>query len=180
MKFEEVKTSSFSKYFLSMKDGSEIVGIFQGEPHIHYVHWDKTQNRSAICSQDENCKFCQKGDKKAFKFRLNMVVKNEETKKLEAKILEGPKRLYGLLSELHKDFPLEETFVKVKRTGKTMNDTVYSALPQPKIALNEDLKNRIAEVPLLPLPPTDPFWTPKLEDSGTGFAHEEDEETIPF
>lgn len=171
MKFE-AKQNQLSRHFISLKDGEEVVGVFQGDPHVHYNHWDNAAKRSLICI-GEGCAVCAGGDKKKFRFRLNMVVKGSTS--LEAKILEGGWKLYNALSEINSEFPLENGYTKVKRTGKTMNDTVYTVLPSTKLSLSEESKKAIAEVELLPLDPGDPFWQ---KTEGTADFHREEE--VPF
>lgn len=151
------------------------MGVFQGEPHIHYNHWDNFQKRSSLCSETEDCQACATGDKKKFRFRLNMIVKADTGDHLVAKVLEGGWKLYNSLGELNNEFPLEQSYIKIKRTGKTMHDTVYTVLPS-KAQLTEVTMASMKRVELLPLDPKDPFWNQGKEASG---FHQE-EEAVPF
>lgn len=173
MKFES-KKSELGKHFISLKDGEEVMGVFQGEPHVHHNHWDNASKRSTLCSDTEDCKLCAAGDKKKFRFRLNMIVKNESGE-LVAKVLEGGWKLYNALGEINTEFPLEKNYIKVKRTGKTMHDTVYTVLPSTKVQLSEETRSAIEKTALLPLDPHNPFWS--AEQGASGFAKEEE---VPF
>lgn len=159
----KAKKSELSKHFINLKDGDQVVGVFMGEPAVHYTHWGSDDKRSYECSENEDCKGCRSTDgegkpnnRKKFRFRLNMAVKGDNG--LEARILEGGWKLYNTLSELNVEFPLENGYTKIKRTGKTMNDTVYTALPVPNIALSETTKAELKKLELLPLSPKDKFW----------------------
>lgn len=171
MKFE-AKKNELSKHFISLKDGEEVIGVFQGEPHVHYNHWDNAAKRSTVCPGDD-CELCLGGDKKKFRARLNMVVKGPEG--LEAKVLECGWKLYNTLSEINADFPLEKGYTKVRRSGKTMHDTVYTALPSTKLQLTDDARKAIEKTELLPLDPADPFWS--KAQGASDFAKEEE---VPF
>lgn len=164
------KKSELSKHFISLKDGEEIVGVFLGEPHVHYNHWDNTAKRSMMCAGDD-CKLCASGDKKKFRFRLNMAVKGANGP--EAKIVEGGWKLYSALSELNNEFPLDQNYSRIKRSGKTMNDTVYTVLPVVKEKLSEATMAQLKNLNLLPLDPSDSFW-------GTSSESHEEEESVPF
>ncbi len=173
MKFE-AKQNQLGKFFISLKDGEEVVGVFQGEPHVHHNHWDNASKRSSLCSESADCKFCEGGDKKKFRFRLNMIVKGPSGL-LEARVLEGGWKLYNALSEINAEFPLDKGYTRVKRTGKTMNDTVYTVLPSTKLVLSEETRGVIERTPLLPLDPTDSFWS-----SAHGGSDMAQEESVPF
>lgn len=161
MKFE-AKKNELSKHFVSLKDGEEIIGVFRGEPHTHYVHW--VGSHSEPCPGRNDCEKCSSGDKGTFKFRLNMVVKNQSGQ-WEAKVLEQGWKLYNALGEINTEFPLEKNYIKVKRTGKTKNDTVYTALPSTKTKLDDATLEAIERVTLLPLDPSDRFWSaPQVGD----------------
>lgn len=162
------KKNELGKHFITLKDGEEVVGVCQGEPHVHYNHWDNANKRSTVCI-GEDCKLCAGGDKKKFRFRLNMIVKG--TAGLEPKILEGGWKLYNALGEINVEYPLEKTYIKVKRTGKTMNDTVYTVLPS-KALLSDETKKMMETMELLPLDPRDPFWSVQVGNV--------EEESVPF
>lgn len=175
MEFKAAKESSLGKHFISLKDGEEVIGVFYGNPSTFNQHW--VDNKSEPCTGDSSCGPCAEGIRKSFRFRLNLIV--SENGRPVAKILEQGRKLYKALSELNNEYPLEDHYVKIKRTGKTMNDTVYTALPLKK-EMTSETKRTLSDVRLLPTDPTDPFW---MEDQETGFsrpATSSDSEDVPF
>lgn len=163
MKFEAIANNS--KHFVSLKDGEEVIGVFLGEPYVFRTHWG--EGRSTVCKGDD-CDKCSAGSEGKFRFRLNMAVKGEGVK-----IYEGGAKVYRALSELNEEYPLEDGFVKIKRTGSTKNDTQYNVLPALKEKLTDQVRAALNKMELLPLDPADPFW-------GAGNETHKEEESVPF
>jgi len=158
MKFEETKKSELSKHFISMKDGQNTVGIFRGEVFAYKNYWDNEKKRSVLV--DEVTDEYKETHKPKSRYRLNLVVNTAEKNapaKLEAKVFEFGWKMYGLLSELNKDYPLETNYIKISRVGEGLN-TQWSAIPLP-IKPGAETMAAIEMVKLLPLDPKDAFWT---------------------
>jgi len=154
MKFTENKGSALGKHFVSLKDGDQVVGVLRGDPVAFKTHWVGT--RTEQCA-GTGCTHCASGSKAAFRFRLNMIVANEEGKP-EAKVLEQGWKVYNALDEINKDVPLEDTYIKIKRTGQGKNDTVYTVLPVASKKMTDETRKTLNGIKLLPLDPMDAFW----------------------
>lgn len=129
MKFGDVGGGDGKKValFVSMKDGDKVTGLFAGEPSIFKIHW--VGNKSLVCVGKELCEPCQSGDKAKFRFKLNMIVKEDGV--AMAKIFEGAYGMFLDLKNLHEsDYNLEDTVVTVYRKGQK-TDTRYTVLPVP-------------------------------------------------
>lgn len=158
------------KDFIKLKDGDSVVAVLQGTPFDFKQHWDN--QKPSLCSQDDKCFFCKRGDKPKFGFRVNAIV--TENGQPMARILAGGWKLYEALIDLNSDYPLEKTAIKVSRKGSGMNDTRYSVLPSPT-PLTEAQLNSIKAVKLLDL--TNFESTPKEPSFGNKTLKDED---IPF
>jgi len=174
MKFQDVGGGSEGKkvgLFISMKDGDKVTGLFSGEPHIFKIHW--IGQKSAKCLGKEICEHCRGGDKPKFRFKLNMIVKEDGV--AMAKIFEGSYQMFLGLKNLHEsDYNLEETVVTISRKGQK-TDTRYTVLPvppkaQPKPGELELLK----KVPLNALSERDEMPGANFDD----FSEKDDD--LPF
>lgn len=141
--FKTNEGGSQGKDFIKLKSGDSVSGVFSGPLYEYKAHW--LNGRTEVCPDDSTCEQC-KTKRPAFKFRGNFIV--PESGALVAKILEGGWELYSTLSSLHKDYPIDKNFIKISRTGSTMNDTSYSALPVPNGALPIEKLELVAKVKL--------------------------------
>lgn len=174
MKFDANKGSALGKHFISLKDGEKVKGVLRGEPVTFRTHWEN--NRSSVCDGTD-CEKCKAGNKATFRFRLNMIVADENGKP-EAKVLEQGWKFYGMLADLNEEYPLDKNYVTISRKGKGMNDTVYSILPIKDKTVSEETEKKLSDVKLLPLSPNDPFWN--SQHSSGGAAVSDADEEMPF
>jgi len=118
----EPRTSSGA--YLKLKDGESIVGILQGKAHTYYAKW---QDEGGFAPVDEDTPGA------SFRFSLNFCEINKDKKMENPVVWEQGKKVWKFLQELNKDFPLEKTFIKIKRMGSDKSDTTYTILPVTKI-----------------------------------------------
>lgn len=141
MKFrndEELPESGGSKNFLKLKDKESVQGIFMGELHEFFVLWGNNKSREV-----------QEGTPEAkFRFRVNFISK--EGAVYVPKIFEQGSIVYKQLRELHEEYDLEKTMVKITRNGLG-TDTTYSLLPLLKHVITKDVAEHLKEIELLPL-----------------------------
>jgi hypothetical protein len=139
MKFRnDLPESGGSKNYLKLKDKESISGIFRGDLMEFYVFWEN--GRSKVVSQDTP-------DAK-FRFKINFVVK--EGAVYVPKIFEQGANVYRQLAELHEEYDLESTVVKLTRNG-TGTDTTYSLLPLLKQTITKETMALLETIELLPL-----------------------------
>ena len=175
IEFKANEGGSQGKDFLKFKSGDSHTGVFSGTLFDYKCHW--INGRTEVCPDDGTCVAC-KTKRPAFKFRGNFIVKEGEG--LVAKILEGGWELYSALGALHKDFPIDKNFIKITRTGSTMNDTSYSALPVPNGALSVEKLELVSKVKLheLVAKPTDKETPANMQNSAPPAINAE--ENLPF
>ena len=127
MKFSKISDSDNGD-IIRLKDGDSVQGVLRGEPFEFYSHWG--QDKTYRCVGRDVCDMCKAGNKAAFRFKLNMVTKDDG--KLVVKVIENGFKLYKQLFDLNEGgWDLEKNFIKISRSGKGKNDTVYSAVPIP-------------------------------------------------
>lgn len=159
MKFrkpEEMPTGGGSKNFLKLKDKESISGIFRGDIHEFFVLWEGGKSQTV----EEGVPGAR------FRFRVNFVTK--EGSAFVAKIFEQGLTVYQQLAELHTEYDLEQTTVKITRNG-TGTDTTYSLLPLLKAAPTKETLKYLDTMELLP-----------LEANGAKEAHDTQESETPF
>lgn len=145
MKFQAADGSGEDgKSFLKLKDKESVKGVFRGDPYEFKKHWK--DNRPLMCT-GPGCPLCASDPKKpSFKFRLNILV--NENGQYVSKIFEQGWTVYCQLKDLNADYPLENTVVKITRSGSGVNDTSYSILPAPGGAVTPALEATLSKVPL--------------------------------
>lgn len=150
MKFSTGAGSEDSKNFIRLKDGESVRGVFRGDIHEFHTHWSGT--RTQVCT-GPGCVLCKENPsvKPAFRFRLNLVVKDGEG--YAAKIFENGWKVYQQLREINDEVPLESILVKIGRTGSGKNDTSYTVIAVPNGTVNADLEAKLKQVQLLDLRP---------------------------
>lgn len=117
MKFDaQAKNAQGNVSFLRLKDKESVIVVLQGEPYIFYSKWEN--GKTKVVDPDD--------DSGHFRFRMNAVLK--ENNVLVSKILEQGWTVYALLKELHAEYDLSETYVKITRNGSGQQ-TTYSVLP---------------------------------------------------
>ncbi len=153
---------------VTLKGGEKVQGVFRGEPHCFRQHWVNKQPKPC---PEYGCELCAKGEKSQFRFRLNIVMKNEAGN-LQAKVFENGRKLFKQLGALNKEWPLDKNVIKVSREGSGLNDTVYTVAPVPNGTLTAEAEALYAKIPLVDLGERDadegvpePQRTPITEDS---------------
>jgi hypothetical protein len=124
-----------SKNFLKLKDKESVEGIFFGEIHEFSQVWDG--GKSFVVPEGT--------PKASFRFRVNFIMK--EGSVYSAKIFENGAIVYRQLGELHEEYDLPSTVVKITRNG-TGTDTTYSILPLLKKTVTPELKEHLKTVEL--------------------------------
>jgi hypothetical protein len=115
--------------FLKIADGETVAGVLRGEVKAQYVVWDDNK-------KSHPCEPNAKGAK--FRFKVNFVVMDKDGN-MTPKILEQGPSFYKDLKALAEDYNLEETLLKIKRSGSDKN-TTYTIMPTPKPPSAETLK----------------------------------------
>lgn len=116
MKFNSNPSTGGSQNFLKIKGGETVQLVVHGDPYEFYVKW---QDKKSVHVPDST-------PGGSFRFRINVII-NEKTG-MVAKIWEQGPTVYNLLKELHEEYDLTKTALKVKREGEGM-DTAYTLLP---------------------------------------------------
>lgn len=139
MKFrKDFPESGGSKNYLKLKDKESTKGIFMGELHEFFVVWESNKSREVPEGTPES----------KFRFKVNFVTK--EGAVYVPKIFEQGSIVYRQLSELHEEYDLEKTVIKITRNG-TGTDTTYSLLPLLKEVVTKEVASHLKEIELLPL-----------------------------
>lgn len=139
MKFrKDLPEAGGSKNYLKLKDKESIEGVFVGELHEFFVVWEGNKSREVIEGTPEA----------KFRFKVNFLTK--EGAVWVPKIFEQGSIVYRQLSELHEEYDLERTMIKITRNG-TGTDTTYSLLPKLKQIMTKETEAHLKEIELLPL-----------------------------
>lgn len=138
--------SEGSKNFLKLENGDSIRGVFRGDIYEFRQHWEN--GKSVFCLGD-TCPICEQGKKPNFRFRLNLVVKENEA--YVVKVYESGWTMYEALKALHEgDYNLENHLMKITRHGTGL-DTTYSVVPVPNGTLTNSQQDTISQLELIPL-----------------------------
>lgn len=123
MRFKDAASDSGGEKlpFLKLKDGEEITGVFKGLLYEFYQVWDTKEIFPWDTPRNE------RPANASFRFRVNFITK--EGASYVAKVMEQGSTIYNAIRDLNEEYALEETVVKIKRTGSTKDDTRYSILP---------------------------------------------------
>lgn len=139
MKFTEDAPSgggNSKSMFLKIGDGESIYCVLRGDIKVSYSRWTGTTYEPA-----------KKGEEGAsMRFKVNAIV--AEDKKPVAKILEGGGHLYFDLKSINEEYPLEETMIKISRTGMKQNTRYSVIVAGPKAQPDEKTLQAIQAVPL--------------------------------
>lgn len=135
MKFKrDIPEAGGSKNFLKLKDKESVKGIFYGDPHEFSILWEN--GKSSVVPDGT--------PKSSFRFRINFITK--EGPSYVAKIFENSATVYRQLGDLHEEYNLQETVVKITRNGTGM-ETTYSILPL-KDPVTPELKEHLKTIEL--------------------------------
>lgn len=175
MKFRD-DSGEDSKAFVKLKDGGMIYGVLRGDIYEFRQHW--VNGRSEVCPE-KDCPLCaeagnDKKKKASFRFRLNMIV-NEDGNYVP-KVFEQGWKVYSQLRELHKEYELEKTLIKVTRSGSGPQDTEYMVVPAAKQVTAAQLAT-ISKIELLDVSHDATPESEPQEAQGQGGFTEDD---IPF
>lgn len=155
---KDIVENKGNKSFIKLKDKESVVGIFRGEMHEFFSVWENNRTRVV-----------EEGTPGAgFRFRVNFFVKEGTT--FTPKIFEGGVTVYNQLAELHEEYNLEETAIKITRNG-TGTDTTYTIIPMKQAPSKETLKF-LAAAELLPLEST--------KQNGSAAPQLDQDDEIPF
>lgn len=151
MKFRtDLPENGGSKNFLKLKDKESVSGIFRGELFDFFVLWEN--GKTKVVTEDTP-------DAK-FRFRVNFVMKDGAV--YIPKVFEQGANVYRQLAELHEEYDLENTVVKITRNG-IGTETTYSLMPLLKQTISKEAMAFIESIQLI------------------GLAHkEEQKETLGF
>lgn len=162
----EPKSSGDGKHFLKLKDKESVTGVLMGNVHEFYTTWkDKkpTEHKEYIAGS-------------RFRFRVNLVTKDPSTGELVSKLFEQGAVVYNHLKALGAEYELEETYIKITRSGSGLNDTEYSILPLLKLQITPEVKLKLKAVLLQSL-------ESEAAPQGSGESHGpnfDPNEEIPF
>lgn len=138
MQFRKDLPESGSKNFLKLKDKESISGIFMGELYEFFILWDNKKAKEVPEGTPDS----------KFRFRVNFVSK--EGSVYAPKIFEQGATVYRQLAELHEEYDLEKTVIKITRNGSG-TDTTYSLLPLLKQVVTKETAEHLKNIELLPL-----------------------------
>ncbi len=144
--------------FLKLEDKQSVTGVFRGAVHEFNGKW-------------ENKKFILDPHGISFRFQINFVLRENDI--MVAKIFEQGPTVYNQLKELHAEYDLRQTVVKITRIGTGM-DTTYSIMPVKKSEVTKDMEKQLLQVELQEL------GHKKEASPASEFAEFESNEAIPF
>jgi len=109
--------------FLKLEPGESVVGILKGKTKDYYAKWNGQGYEDSVPEDGAA----------SFRFKVNFIRMNaDENLADETVIWEQGATVYNFLKEMNADYPLDKTFIKIKRNG-TGIDTTYTLLPSTKI-----------------------------------------------
>jgi len=141
MRFDSNPTTGGSVDFLKLKDKESVTGVFRGDVHEFSGIW-KDGKQTVVPDGTAGA---------SFRFRINFVTK--ENNELVSKIWEQGVTVYNQLKDLHTEYNLLETIVKITRSGSGPSDTSYSILPIKKHEVTKEMEKQMSAVELKELAP---------------------------
>lgn len=157
---KDIPEPTGSKNYIKLKDKESIEGVFMGDLFEFHAIWDGQSTKIVPANTP----------KSKFKFRVNFLTK--EGPVFVAKVFENGAILYRQLEELHAEYNLEETLVKLTRNGTGL-DTTYSVLPLLKRIVTPETKKLLKTIKLHELNQS----KGQSENGDPGFDSDEE---IPF
>jgi hypothetical protein len=140
LKFDQEPVTGGGGNYIKISDGESVTGVLRGEVKTAYILWGDDKVKQVVDRGTPGARFT---------FTVNMVVFDAKGN-LEAKLLEHGAKMYKELKALSEEYDLENTVIKIKRTGSTMNNTVYSIMPLAK-AMQPATIAKLEALELLPL-----------------------------
>ena len=140
LKFDQDPITGGGGNFIKIQAGESVTGVLRGEVKTSYVIWGDDKTKREVDAGTPGSKFT---------FTVNMAVFDPKGN-VEAKLLEHGAKMYKELKSLAEEYDLSSTVIKIKRTGSTMNDTVYSIMPLAK-PMQPATVAKIEALELLPL-----------------------------
>lgn len=112
--------------FLKIVADRPIVVAFRGDPEDFYSHW--MAGGGQMCTRESGkCVPCENKIPRSFRFRINVAVK--EGNEYVMKVWEQGRTIYNTLRDLHEEYGLDKTLIKIVRKGSTKDDTSYTLMP---------------------------------------------------
>jgi hypothetical protein len=139
MKFnKDVKTKNESSNtdYLKLSDGESIIGVFRGEIHEFFTKWKDGKSEKAIEGEE--------GARARYKINIFVLSTPPAMKMWEFGI-----PVYIQLSDIHDEYPLPVTKVKITRRGERL-ETTYVIMPLLKEA-DQLSEKQLAYIESLPL-----------------------------
>lgn len=172
MKFTKRDTESNGvggESFLKIPAGTSVSGIFMGEIFEFWQKWPYGGEKQVFTNRAKAIAANAKS-----RFRLNFVTK-DESGGMVAKVWEFGLGTYNDLAEIHAEYPLTETMIKITRKGEGKN-TQYHLMPLLKQPLSKAQLAKIAEVKLHVLDVVAPVTAEEIMEPAEG----DDDANIPF
>lgn len=152
-----------SNNYLKFVDGETKRLVLRGDIQEFYKKW--VNGKGVECAPDE--------PGAGLRFKVNAIV--DENGGLVAKVWEFGITIYTQLRDIHTEYPLPETKIKVTREGSTKDNTSYTVLPllNAKDKLSEKQLEKIAAIDLHEL-------SKKERPPVKNYAPGSDDSEIPF
>jgi hypothetical protein len=141
-----------SQNFLRLKDKETVTGVFRGDIHELFVLWENGKSRE-VTPGTQGAKF---------RFRVNFVLKDGAN--YVPKIFEQGLVVYRQLADLHAEYDLPNTVVKITRNG-TGTDTTYTIMPVKNSAIPKETAKYLSTLELLPLEPKTEQKAPSIDEN---------------
>lgn len=126
--------SQQANLFFKLKGGESAKIVIRGDPYTFYSVFE--HGKSLVVKKDD--------PGARFRFRVNIIVK--EPSGYVIKIFEGGARLFYSLKDIKQDYDLNNTVIKLSRTGDD-KDTVWTVMPLPG-GIDEKTQNAISGLKL--------------------------------
>lgn len=141
--------------YLKFSDGQTITTILRGEIHEFYTKWENGSSTNVVEGTP--------GAK--LRFSVNAII--HDGSKFTAKVWDFGVAVYNQLSDIHTEYALPTTKIKITRKGTGL-DTTYNILPLLKES-DQVTPRQLKEIEAIPLNPLDkkaPATTTQPEEDG--------------
>lgn len=131
-----------SSNFLKIADGESVTGVFMGDEYCFYIKW--VGGKSVLTEKND-----PEGKQR---LRNNFITTEKNSNEPVVKIWEFSPTVYKKLEEISKEYPLDETKIKITRRG-TGTNTEYelTALAGRHHDLKPEQIKVLKQIPLLKL-----------------------------
>lgn len=136
-KFEVPLKGEGAGMFLKFSDGQTITTILRGEIHEFYTKWEGGKATNVVEGTP--------GAK--VRFSVNAII--HDGSKFTAKVWDFGVAVYNQLSDIHDEYPLSTTKIKITRKGTGL-DTTYNILPLLKES-DQVTQKQLKEIESIPL-----------------------------